>query len=218
METKSYNPLVDVSEMPRRVQSLPINDAGFPVPWFVQWIDGKPDFRIMDAAKLTIAVREKVCWICGEELHAYKAFVIGPMCAVNLVSAEPPSHTDCATFAAKSCPFLVNPKQKRRESGKPDDAVKPAGHMIERNPGVALVWVTKSYTTFKAPGGFLIRLGPAEEVLWFSKGREATRDEVLASMESGLPALMDAAKLDGDEAVAELQKAYIVAKELVPAL
>jgi len=178
------------------------------VPWFVAWFDGKPDFRVVDHVKLVRAVKERRCMICGGVLGRYLAFAIGPMCAINRVSSEPPSHTDCATFAAKVCPFLANPSKPRRETDLPENDGM-AGEGLKRNPGVVLVWVTKHYAPFRAPGGagVLFQIGPAEEWFWFAQGREATRAEVQASIDSGLPILKEAAKVDGAEAALELAAA-----------
>ncbi len=204
-------------ELPKRIASLPKNEAGYPVPWFVGWVDGKPDFRVMDERKLILAIKEKICWICGESMSSYKAFVIGPMCAVNRVSAEPPSHTDCAIFAAKACPFLTNPKQKRRETNLPEQGEEPAGIMIKRNPGVALVWVTKKYEIFSdGAGGVLFRIGDPDETFWFAHGHEATRQEVEESIRSGLPILHEMAVKEGTDAIAELKTMTDKAMELIP--
>ena len=37
--------------MPSRIAALPVDERGYPVPWFVAWIDGKPEFRCADPAK-----------------------------------------------------------------------------------------------------------------------------------------------------------------------
>lgn len=201
---------------PAGIAKLPIY-RGHHVPWFVEWFDGKPDFRIADHRKLHDAHRFSLCWMCGERRGRYGAFVIGPMCAVNRVSAEPPSHKACAVYAAKACPFLSAPKMRRREDGMPDEEKRHvAGIMIERNPGVALVWVSKAYSTFRAPNGVLFDIGDPVETLWYARGRQATRAEVLASMESGLPLLQEAAAVDGAAAVLQLQRQYKAALTLVP--
>lgn len=213
-------------EVPRRIQALPKNDGGYPVPWFVSWIDGKPDFRVVDARKIPIAVKERICWICGEQLGTkWMAFVIGPMCAINLVSSEPPSHRDCAIFAAKACPFLANPRKPRNEHKLPTEATKSAGIGLQRNPGVTLVWITRSYKPFRVPNGaapgagagVLFQIGPCEEALWFAHSREATRAEIMESIDSGLPLLREPAEAEGPEAVAALDRMYKDAMELVPA-
>ncbi|MFD1557053.1 hypothetical protein ACFSHT_15740 [Paraburkholderia silviterrae] len=190
-------------ELPQRMRALPVDSRGYPVPYFVDWIDGKPDFRVMDSRKLAACVYYKRCWICGEPLGQYKAFVIGPMCAVNRVSAEPPSHTDCAKFAAQACPFLALPKAARRESNMPVD-LQVSGIMLKRNPGVALVWVTRSYHAVAVDNGVLFDIGEPEQTFWYAEGRLASREEVMASVQSGLPALYDLAHADGEAAVLEL--------------
>ncbi len=76
-------------EVPPRIAKLPKDQRGYHVPWFVAWIDGVADFRVTDNAKLVRAVNERRCWVCGEKMGRHLAFLIGPMCAVNRVSAEP---------------------------------------------------------------------------------------------------------------------------------
>jgi hypothetical protein len=111
MEMKnSLNQRIARLELPDRMRSLKISDEGFPTPWFVPWIDGKPEFRGMVGEKLGIALRHKRCWICGQPLGKYLTFSIGPMCAVNRNIAEPPSHLSCAEYSVRACPFLSNPR------------------------------------------------------------------------------------------------------------
>lgn len=177
--------------MPRNIQKLPIcPQRRVPVPWFVAMVGGQYEFRCMDGAKLLLAIKESRCWTCGQVLANAKVFVIGPMCTVNRISAEPPSHEDCARFAVRACPFLAKPHMHRRKNNLPEEACNPGGMMIERNPGVIALWMTRSYQLVKDPnGGVLFKIGDPERVSWWSAGRTATRAEVLASVESGLPLL-----------------------------
>lgn len=209
----------DLPEAPERIARLPVDpDRGYPVPWFVAWVDGKPDFRVIGEGRFVEAIRFERCWICGDRMGTFSAFVSGPMCAINRVSPEPPSHRDCAIYAATACPFLTKPGMHRREGGLPDAAAKPAGHMISRNPGVALVWVTKSWHTFRVPtGGFLIDIEDAAEALWFCEGRTATRAEVDASIASGLPILRDKAKPQGMRGTVKLDRAIAAMQQYLPA-
>jgi len=195
---------------------LPL-DRGYPVPWFVEWIDGVPDFGIMDGRELVQAIQQNLCWVCGQPLGSYLAFTIGPMCAVNRVSAEPPSHRDCAIYSATACPFLTRPKMRRRhDTSYPAEAEKPGGMMLERNPGVALVWITKRYTTIPQPPNTpLFRIGSPHAVLAFAHGKRARPDEVHESIVTGLPALVDAAKQDGRGAMEELARALRLACALL---
>lgn len=208
------------AEMPSKIRALPRNDAGYPVPWFVATIDGQPDFRVIRPGGIATAYAERLCWICGQRRPraAPDAFTIGPMCAVNRVSSEPPAHRECAIFAARACPFLANPKKRRRERGLPENAFEDvAGEAILRNPGCALVWLSKTWGPVSdGAGGTLFDVGRPVETLWFAEGREATRAEVLASIDSGLPALAEMAEEEGPEAVAALAAMHWRALELVP--
>lgn len=212
----------DMPALPDHFKRLPVDARGYPVPWFVAWIDGKPDFRVVRPGGVMHAHRRHTCWLCGQRLGRYFAFVIGPMCAVNRVSSEPPSHLSCAKFAARACPFLTRPMAKRNMRDMPEDAREAAGVMIERNPGVALVWATDKYQAFtvgRADGdtGLLFEIGPPRATYWFCEGREATRAEVLRSIETGYPLLLKEAQAEGDDAVAELERMAARAMEHVPA-
>lgn len=202
--------------VPPRIAKLPVDHRGYPVPYFVTWVNGVPDFRVITPQKIVQAVKHQHCWICGEKLGTYKAFVIGPMCAINRVSGEPPSHKECALFAAKVCPFLTRPKMKRNERDLPCGHNEGPGLMIKRNPGCSLVWITKKYSTFQADGGFLFNVGEPEETLWFAEGREATRAEVLESINSGFPILENEAKRDGPQAIKQLEKMVQDAMKFLP--
>jgi hypothetical protein len=215
---------------------LPL-DRGYPVPWFVQWFlgdqpsafgVGRPDFRVVDSRKFARAIRQKRCWVCGEPLGKYMSFAIGPMCAINRVTSEPPSHRECAIFSVKACPFMSNPDMRRRENALPECRVEPAGVHIDRNPGVMLVWTTLSYEIFEtsrstagdvtAGAGYLVHIGePVEDLRWFAEGRTATPAEIMHSIDSGLPLLRNACAVDEDPqgALRELDEKYGTIKKLV---
>ena len=100
-------------DLPATMRDLPVDHRGFPVPWFVAWIDGKPSFPVADGAKMALAVRQGLCWVCGGKLPKMRASVIGPMCAINRTISEPQSHLECARFSARRCPFMANPRMGR---------------------------------------------------------------------------------------------------------
>jgi hypothetical protein len=184
-----------------RIKRLPIDRRGFPVPWFVEWLNGEPDFRVMSAERHVRAVKEKLCWVCGDKLGANLAFPVEPMCGINRISAEPPSHRECAEFAAKACPFLTMPKMVRNEYKLAEGfdqhnnmitPQNPGGIMIARNPGVTLLWFCRDYKIVPTPPSFLCRMGEPFEVAWYAHGRAATRAEVEHSILTGLPFLLDA--------------------------
>lgn len=194
----------ELIDLPDTMEKLPRDKRGFPVPAFVEWIDGQPDFRVIKHNWLPQCVKRNLCWVCGCKLGSRYWFVAGPMCTVTRTVSEPPSHRTCAEFAVKNCPFLTTPAAKRNERNLPENFVEAPGIHIPRNPGVAAVWETKSYTVFRphagAPG-FLLTMGDPVDVVYWREGRHATRDEVLASINGGLPRLTDMAVADGPEAV-----------------
>lgn len=203
--------------LPDRFKRLPIDHRGFPVPRFVAMIDGQWDFRVIKPGYIAFCHNQRRCWLCGEPLGKWKAFVIGPMCAINRINSEPPSHYECANFSCRACPFLTHPRRKRDEHDLPKGTHDPAGIMITRNPGVACLWVTDSYKLYPVDNGVLFRLGKPDRVEWWAHGRAATRDEVLESIDSGYPLLLAEAKKDGPEGLAELKKAREAIGKLLPA-
>jgi len=217
---------------PLRIARLHHDKHGRPVPWFVAWLDpdgqpanagapgAVPDFRVLKPGAVGIAWASRICWVCGLVFQRQepRAFTIGPMCIVNLVSAEPPAHHDCAAYSAKVCPFLSTPNMTRRTRHLPPGTSLPPGEMITRNPGVAAVWVVK-YNQPKAEreaDGLLFRVGrPPLWVEWYAQGRTATRREVLDSILSGMPLLAE--QCHGDEAaLLELDRAHAEAMAVVP--
>lgn len=207
----------ELEPLPDRMKHLLVDERGYPVPWFVPWFGGKPEFRGMDGAKRLRAIRDGRCWVCGSSLYREPlAFVVGPMCGINRTTAEPPCHVECATWSARNCPFLTQRELKRREDERTQSGTFP-GVAIKRNPGVALVWVCTGYSTFNdGRGDFLIKLGEPTSLAFWSHGRMATRAEILESIESGFPLL--AGMVTGDaEATAELLRMKADFEQLLPA-
>lgn len=195
-----------IGGLPSHMAILPRDKRGFPVPAFVEWFDGEPNFAVMNPDHLRRCVAYNRCWICGAALGSNKAFVVGPMCCVNRVSSEPPSHRSCATFAALNCPFLSHPLAKRADISHLDGKAA-AGIMIERNPGVSAVWMTRSYRVRREGQGLLFNVGEPFDVEFYAEGRRATRAEVDASVNSGLPILEAYIHNDDDRAQFEVMLA-----------
>jgi hypothetical protein len=210
-------------DLPAHMKALPTDARGFPVPWFVEWIDGEPCFPIIDSPKLALAHKLGKCWICGGTLGRYRASVIGPMCSINRIISEPQSHVDCARFAARNCPFLAKPNMKRvPESRLPDERRAPPGLSHARNPGCVAVWIETRPTTPERVGdGVLFHLGEPVSVEWLTQGREATRDEVLDALFSGMVVLEETIMLEPPSerpaARLELNRLVAIAQALAPA-
>lgn len=190
----------DLPPLPKRWGHLPLSDKGYPVPWFVGQVDGKPDFRVVRPHGYLEAYKANVCWLCGHPLGVLKACVVGPMCGVNRVTSEPASHYECANYAVRACPFLTRPAAVRRERDMPAGGTM-AGEGIKRNPGATLIWITKLLMPFKVSNGILFRLGAPERVEFWREGRNATRAEIDSAVSSGLPTLQAMAAKQGPPAV-----------------
>jgi hypothetical protein len=175
------------------MKNLPVSKAGWPVPWFVDWVDGQPEFRAMDPRKWKRAIKEHLCWVCGHRLGGWLAFLIGPMCAINRATSEPASHLGCARWSAVNCPFLSRPHMVRREGGFPEEPVGGAGVPIMRNPGAMAIWITRTFQIFQTATGPLIEIGEPESVEWWAEGKPATYAQVEHSIVTGLPALEELA-------------------------
>jgi hypothetical protein len=209
MDTATETYRSELTKMPERIAALPVF-RGFPIPWFVAYPngpEGEPEFRVADARKWKAAVqmRPAPCWVCGQQLGAYLAFVLGPMCGITRTTSEPACHRECAEWSILNCPFLTRPHMVRREDNLPEGVVEPGGNHLTRNAGVSLLWCTRSFSLFRGPDRkYLIQVGDPLEVHCFAEGRRATRHEVDESVAGGLPSLIDLAKVDGPEAEAEL--------------
>lgn len=163
--------------LPVRMRTLPRDDAGLPIPYLLTLIDGRAEMSRADHAKAAACHAQQRCWLCGDKLGKYTAFMTEALAAVTRISRTPPAHQDCAKYAAQ------------------------AGLLQAPGVNVSLVWVSRSHGVRVSHGAQLFILGDAEQTFWYSDGRLATRDEVQRSMEVGLPSLYAVAQEGGNEAV-----------------
>ncbi len=211
-------------QMPSQVRALPRDSKGRPIPWFAAELDGGVrEFRIADANKRIRALRDQLCWVCGQNLPKKVTFALGPMCAINRITAEPPVHHACAVYSAQACPFMVRPQMVRRTGGLENipNLVDAPGVHIDRNPGGMLLWTCYKFKlirpTFGVPG-VLISVGDPVEVSWWTQGRAATGAEVTAMLEAGYQRLGEECRHDPDpqSALAQLTRQYTLARNLIP--
>jgi hypothetical protein len=204
-------------ERPARIMALPLDERGYPVPYFVAWFDGKPDFRVADELKMIQCIRGRRCWICGGPLGKFQTFAIGPMCAVNRVSSEPPAHLECAHYAARACPFLLMPSAGRRSVSTMPEGTHVHEMAHQRNPGVILLWTsTLPYRPFKNAKNILFEVPEPTSLEFWSAGREATPAEIWESFESGVEILRAGTAPQGAQALATLAREVRVAIALLP--
>jgi hypothetical protein len=175
--------------LPQHMHHLPVDERGYPIPEFVSNLDGTRDFRVVSLEHLAHCIRDDLCWICGQPLDVAKVFVIGPLSAIQAVSNEPPSHSECAEFAVRACPFLLLPRAQHRASDMPNQVNLPGA--MKRNPGACCLYTVTTYTHHKKPdgSGIVFRTGSAVRVDWYTQGRRADRSEVLAAINASLEAI-----------------------------
>ncbi len=222
LDVGQLRPPFNKDELPHGMGRRPVDSRGYPVPWFVDmaapYYNGNPDFRVMDGKHLKLAIRERRCWVCGERItDRTGVFLIGPMCGVNRTTSEPPCHWACAWWSASACPFLSEPKRLRDDRDLPAE-LKVAGEAILRNPGVAMLWASDNFTTWRPPGGgVLFELGEPSVVAFRCRGRPASRAEIVDSVQTGLPLLLEQAAKQGAEACFQLGMMTGEFMKLVPA-
>lgn len=208
---------VGLPPLPKRMAALPLDSRGYPVPWFVKWFAGKPDFRIVDVLKFRAAIRFGKCWICGEATGARKSFVIGPISTLSRVTSEPGSHLTCAEYAVKVCPFLILPSAKRRGNNMPEGAREPPGVHDNRNAGIFAVWTTRRYGLIPMTAGRrLLELHEPLSVEWYSYGEPATRAQAAQAVDASLSVLYPRAKAESIDAVIRLESQYAAIQGFLP--
>lgn len=99
--------------IPERMQALPRDTRGYPIPWGVL-IDeaGLPHFAVNDEAKRCEMIGRDLCSICGTKLFRGRWFVGGVMSAFHKQGAfiDPPMHSECAHYALLACPYVAAPR------------------------------------------------------------------------------------------------------------
>lgn len=220
MEDKATSRVTHLSvETPKVMRSRPVDHRGFPVPWFVtqKTNEGHWDFVNITPERMLEALKFEKCWVSGQKLGRYRAFCIGPMCAINRTAGDPPVTKEIALWSVKVCPFMSRP-MARRAAHNEDQVAEPGtagidGIGILRNPGVTGIWISKN-SEYQRGRGFY--LGDPVEVSWWREGRPATRAEVLLSVNSGIHHLEGMAKREGPDAEKELERYKLRAEPLWP--
>ena len=165
---------------------------GVVVPYYVKWEGDKPMMDKVDPEKFKKCVGFRCCWWCGDKLGKYVTFVNAAISIVNRLSAFPPGHQDCATWAA--------------EEFKPLDM------------DVRVVWTTDDVKVHKTKGGAILFVmgDPVNAVKFYKDGRAAEVAEIRAEIEQGLPRLFLSAAEMGQMTVERLMRDYDKGMELIP--
>lgn len=150
-------------EIPSFLSHLPVDQRGYPIPFFVAYTEpGKPDFRLLDAKKQFLCLNQNLCGICGKKIEGVNkkkaaAFVIGgPLTAMNKVCSDPPMHRQCAEYSLKTCPHLFYKDASRRESNM-NDAAQENKFLVKTKPNQVLLIRIAKWSPFFIQGQMLIK-------------------------------------------------------------
>lgn len=192
--------------IPSRIKALPVQD-GMPVPWFTAVVGDKYDLRFVDKAKIIPALRHNTCWICGQKLDVYRSFNIGPVSAINLITSEPPSHKECAQWAAKACPHLNQKQRQRNNSNLPSELEDRNPLGISETIEVSCVATVTNYAIH--PGKhLLIELKQVTDIEWLKHGVRATREEVVDALAKARSLIAEIAIQEGEKSLTKLESKY----------
>lgn len=172
---------VDVVPMPPGIAKLPRDPRGYPIFFTAaKKADGSPEFRVSDPIKRYQAMAERRCGLCGAPLGYWIVFIGGPKALENRIFSDPPMHEECATYAAKVCPYLAIREAERTHDGEGQAALS-RDHLIREKPPVILLWKCRGYEidvpNLKRPTDFLFVAYPAKEIADYRpEPRKGARD------------------------------------------
>jgi hypothetical protein len=163
-----YELRADLERLPLRMLALRIDSMGWPVPFFAKiQNDPQPVPQVPDPEKMQLTIQRRLCYICGEKLGAYACFLAGPPVGVNRTTNEPPSHVHCARWMARNDSFLLL-------------------------QDVVMLWTTKTYEVLldQKTRGAIFAMGDPDSIEWLAAGKPATKDQIMQTLEAGVPALV----------------------------
>lgn len=161
-------------DIPKELAHLKIDKRGYPVPFFVSWINGDPEFRYLDKARIDMIIDNKVCHICGKKLHKdYCYFISGPLGYQNRISSDAGMHRVCAEFSLMACPHLYLQKAERRDNDELGKAIASAPSPVIRDKPSCLFLIKASkFKIVLHNGQKLLRYTPVSHELYtYENGR-----------------------------------------------
>ena len=156
-------------DMPEAIRVLARDERGLPIPYAQLRVDGRPDFRSLDLAKVAECVSKRLCAICGRPLGYWLAFIGGPACQKYRLFKDPAMHPDCAEYAARTCPFIAGSNTKYSTRPLPEGPdllvrVDPNIADHERRPSDMFVFTTRRYRVVRKQGDQYIEAAPFANV------------------------------------------------------
>jgi hypothetical protein len=153
---------------PARIQALEKDVRGYPIPHGVTWVDGVPDFRVIDDKKWMEAVQNRLCGLCGCALDKNVAFVGGKMSMKNRMFTDAPMHVDCAIYALQVCPFLA--MRKFGYIDREEDAGLVNPHVSTNRPEVFGMGVTTKFKPVQLGDTVAIKAGMFSRIVLWRQG------------------------------------------------
>jgi hypothetical protein len=130
--------------IPKELAHLKIDERGYPVPFFVPYVNGKPNFRFTDHEKIWESVESNRCGVCGKKLYKdYSYIITGVIGMGNRVSSDAAMHRVCAEFALVSCPHMFYEKATRKEDAPSEQQSYLLTHKVDE------VMLVRCKTKFK---------------------------------------------------------------------
>lgn len=166
--------------LPARMAHLKRDRRGYPIFYTIQppgpFRDGDAvDFRVLNLQHHVTCYRARKCGICGLRLDGPLYFLGGPMCVKSRVFGDAHVHEECAHYARRVCPYLVNPNRNYDLRDEPGTIHDP--NVIRTKPDRLVIYRCAEALLLGGTGGkpvFICK--PADEVLWFTKdGRYVCR-------------------------------------------
>lgn len=153
------------TNIPPFLSHLPVDPRGYVIPFFVAYVDGKPDFRLLDQQKQHYCIEKKLCSICGKKIKDNRFwFISGPIGFHNRVSSDPGMHERCARYSLKVCPHLYFHKADRRDSNLPEEIIdqKKISPILQDKPKHIVLTKADKYHTVPSTvkGHVVIRYRP----------------------------------------------------------
>lgn len=133
--------------IPSVMKGLKRDKRGYPIPFFVGYIKGKPEFRFLDPKKKLLCLEENLCSICGQPLKRNEFyFISGPAGLANRTSSDTPMHLQCAEYSLQVCPYLHYRNFERREDELSKEIQLQPSAIIPEKPNALYLIRSNCYT------------------------------------------------------------------------
>lgn len=162
-------------EVPPKLAGRPRDRRGYPIPWMVQLdAHGLPDFRVTNADRWVLAVKAKLCAMCGDPLGRHLAFIGGPVSFRTRLFTDLPMHKECGLYAIQVCPFLAAPSFRYATTLPSMDGVRTelqTTEMVPTRPDRFFIATTHRYEVIQtSEGSVLAQAAPWEWFQWWRHG------------------------------------------------